>query len=364
MKRIICNTKFQLNPFGDGGSKRSVQIRQLYEDSGFSFDEDIFILPKGLRFFELLKLSLRAILFIHKHYPFKIWSIGKYFNLIKYYALRIPIVMDKYADKDVLFSWENTQDKDMLYLMKRTGHKIIGLPHNIESLVSDKSTLKLQKEIENLKYCDLVFAISKEETWLLRLMGVNAHYLPYYPPREVVAFLEDVRLKRDNRVANNIKHFLLLGSATNPPTKDGMQCIIDYASKKAFDFNISVAGYGTEILNQASIPNVDFLGTLSMHDLEKQIITADAIIIFQPPTTGALTRIPEMLIAGIPVFVNFDAARDYHNVEDVVIYDSFDDLLSKLETFNPHQAHYYSRNSIFEKSFATYVSSSLDEIEE
>ena len=72
MKKIICNTKFQLNPFGDGGSKRSVQIRHLYEEYGFQIEEDAFLLPKGLRFFELLKLSFRSIRFIHKHYPFKI----------------------------------------------------------------------------------------------------------------------------------------------------------------------------------------------------------------------------------------------------------------------------------------------------
>ena len=364
MKKIICNTKFQLNPFGDGGSKRSVQIRHLYEEYGFQIEEDAFLLPKGLRFFELLKLSFRSIRFIHKHYPFKIQGLGRYANLVKYYALRIPIVMDKYANKDIIFSWENTNDQDMLYLMKQTGNKVIGFPHNIESLVNENSSQKLQREIENLKLCDLVFAISKEETWLLRLMGVNAHYLPYYPPREVMTFLEEIRRKRDSRVANNIKHFLILGSATNLPTQKGMISIIDYITKKDFNFKISVAGYRTEILKQPSNPNVDFLGTLSLSDFGEQLVKTDAILIFQPPTSGALTRIPEMLIAGVPVFVNFDASRNYHNVEDVVLYHSFDDLFSKLDNFIPHQANWYPRISSFEKDFLTYLSICMEKIAE
>ena len=36
---------------------------------------------------------------------------------------------------------------------------------------------------------DVVFAISKEETWLLRLIGINAFYLPYSTTKEVESFL-------------------------------------------------------------------------------------------------------------------------------------------------------------------------------
>lgn len=351
MSTIVCNTKFKLDSFADGGSKRSVQIRQWYEGQGLSYVEDTFVLPKNLGARQLVELALRAVCFVWNHYPQKVCGLSSYIALIKYYALRIPIVYDKYKDKDVIFSWENTNDRNMLYLMKATGHKVIGLPHNIESLVRSHSVESLRDEVENLKHCDVVFTIAKEEAWLLRLLGLNAHYLPYYPPREAVAYFETVRKKREKRSTNEQKHFLLLGSATNFPTRDGMQTLVNYAAKSDMDFQLSVAGYGTESLRKFQHPNIHFLGTLSTESLELLLENVDALLIYQPPTTGSLTRIPEMLIAGIPIFVNFDAARDYHHVEDVVEYSSLEDLFARLEDFVPHQAKRLERNEVTEKEF-------------
>ena len=64
------------------------------------------------------------------------------------------------------------------------------------------------------------------------------------------------------------------------------------------------------------------------------------------------------------VFVNFDASRNYHNVEDVVLYHSFDDLFSKLDNFIPHQANWDPRISSFEKDFLTYLSICMEKIAE
>lgn len=349
MSTIVCNTKFKLDPFADGGSKRSVQIRQWYEGQGLSYVEDTFVLPKNLGVLQLVKLALRAVCFVWNHYPQKVCGLSSYIALIKYYALRIPIVYDKYKDKDVIFSWENTNDRNMLYLMKATGHKVIGIPHNIESLVRSHSVESLRDEVENLKHCDVVFTIAKEETWLLRLLGLNAHYLPYYPPHEAVAYFETVRKKREKRSTNEQKHFLLLGSATNSPTRDGMQTLVNYAARYDIGFRLSVAGYGTECLRKLQHPNIHFLGTLSTESLESLLENVDALLIYQPPTTGSLTRIPEMLIAGIPVFANFDATRDYHHVTDVEEYSSLEDLLGKLKKFVPHQAKYWRRYEEIEK---------------
>ena len=162
MKQIVCHTKFKLDPFSDGGSKRSVQIREILQNNGIPYVDDPFLLPKDASKVQLARWALRAIGFIRKHYPGRIRSLSAYVRLIKYYALRIPIVMDKYKDQDVAFLWENTNDRDMLYLLKATGHRVIGLPHNIESLVRSKSVASLSSEVANLKHCDSVFAISKE----------------------------------------------------------------------------------------------------------------------------------------------------------------------------------------------------------
>jgi len=357
MTKIIRNTKFRLDPFADGGSKRSVQIQQLYQENNLLNEGDDFVLPKGLKLTRLIILSLRAIKFIHRYYPKRIGGIRKYITLIKYYALRLPVVMDKYIDQDVVFSWENTTDRDLLYLLKATGKRVIALPHNIESLVRSHSIIGLNDEVENLKHCDVVFTIAKEEAWLLRLLGLNAHYLPYYPPQEAVVYFERIRKQRELLQHKAQKHFLLLGSATNTPTRAGMQSLIDFFTSKDFNYQISVAGYGTESLRQIAHPNMVYRGTLTNDELEDLLVHVDALLIYQPPTTGSLTRIPEMLIAGVPIFVNFDAARDYHHVEDVMMYNSLEELFARLNDFTPHMAKYWVRDAEAEKEFVRIITS-------
>lgn len=335
MASIICNTKFTLDPFADGGSKRSVQIREILSRNSLSFVEDGFILPKNVPLATLFRWACRSVAFIHRCYPKKeIKSLNHYIKLVKYFALRIPVIYDKYVNTDSVFCWENTNDKDIVYLMKATKCPVIALPHNIESLVNNYSSASFNREMDALCQCDAVFAISKEETWLLRLLGMNAHYLPYFPPKEAEEFLKSIRTKRENRVTNGVRRFLLLGSATNTPTRQGMQTLIDQIPSNS-EYEFYVAGYGTESLDCAG-RNVIFLGPLSNQKLEELLVDIDALLIYQPPTTGSLTRIPEMLIAGIPIFANVDAARNFFDVKDVTIYHSFEELSKLLSCFVPY----------------------------
>lgn len=357
MKQIVCNTKFKLDPFADGGSKRSVQIREVLERNGIPYVNDSFILPKNTSKVLLVKWAFRAVEFIRRHYPKKaIKSISRYIWLVKYYALRIPIVLDKYKDQDVDFLWENTNDRDMLYLLKATGHRVIGMPHNIESLVRGKSVIALGAEVSNLRLCDAIFTISKEETWLLRLLGLNAHYLPYYPPQAAESFFLSIRREREQRASKPCKVFSLLGSATNAPTRSGMQALVDFAATQDLPFKLIVAGYGTESLNPVSNSQIVFRGALSNDELEKLLIDIDGIVIFQPPTTGALTRIPEMLLAGIPVFSNFNAARNYFGVSGIELYNTFEELFDMLKTHVEAISIEFVKDDSAERVFSSLVS--------
>lgn len=334
MIRVVCNTKFKLDPFGDGGSRRSVQIREILDAIPCSFSDDGFVLPKNSGMVTLLRWACRSMVFINRYYPRrKIKTIGQYIGLIKYYALRLPVIYDRYAGTDTVFCWENTNDRDAVYLLKATGCTVIGLPHNIESLVSGCAVEDFDAEMDALRRCDAVFAISKEETWLLRLMGINSAYLPYYPPSDVESFLRSIRAKRAGRTNNARRQFLLMGSATNIPTRLGMQTIIDQVPQDS-EYDFIVAGYGTESLD-CSGRSVKFLGPLSNRMFEELLVTVDAMLVYQPPTTGALTRIPEMLISGIPVFANVDAARNFFGVNGLTVYDSFAELFRLLSEFEP-----------------------------
>ena len=356
MKLVVCNSKFRLNPFGDGGSKRSAQIRDLLAENGIAFEDNSFDLLRRTPKRQLMRWVLRAMRFVREHHPkFQRISLRNYINLVKYYALRIPIVYEKYLHRDVVFVWENTNDRNLLYLLKATGHIVIGMPHNIESLVANPNVEDLKEEVFNLRHCDYVFAISKEETWLLRVFGVNAYYLPYYPPKGVKTSLMSIRKLREDRKTNARNRFLLLGSVSNYPTKIGMQMLIDYMANKSLPFDLCVAGYKSESLHIPSNPSISFWGTVTNAELDSLLEGIDAVLVYQPPTAGALTRIPEMLIAGIPVFVNFDAGRNYVGIKDVYLYDSFDDLLITLERFVPCQAASVLRDTMAESQFVRII---------
>lgn len=338
MKTVIRYTKFVGNPHGDGGSKRSVQIEEYWKQQGVEFIEEKFLLPKKYTKLQAVRWCIRAIRFISKNVGWKKFpTLKDTINAILAYALRLPAIYDKYKGQEVVFLWENTNDVAALYLMKAAGAKIIAYPHNLESLVPTqvdpishrKAPYWLYEEIERLKLCDEVYAISKEETWLLQLFGVNAMYFPYFPAKVIEQELLVTKSKREAYHRNDTqeKSYLILGSATNPPTRMGMQTLIDYfGSKDNLSYTIHVAGYQSETLKYAQHPKIVYHGTMDVYDLDALQIQVDGIIINQPTTSGALTRIVENRLAGIPIYANFGAARDFYNLPDVHVYESFEDL--------------------------------------
>jgi hypothetical protein len=107
----------------------------------------------------------------------------------------------------------------------------------------------------------------------------------------------------------------------------GMQSLIDYfGSNHDLSYTIHVAGYQSETLRYVQNPKMEYHGTMDVGDLDALQIQVDGIIINQPTTSGALTRIVENRLAGIPIYANFGAARDFYNLPDVHVYDSLEDL--------------------------------------
>ena len=129
----------------------------------------------------------------------------------------------------------------------------------------------------------------------MRLYGVNAYYLPYYPAKECREWLLGIRSVREQKEPKEKRTFLVIGSAINAPTAIGMQQLVDYMEKLRLNVELRIGGYGTaqHIHIQNDYKNVVLLGELSQKQLTQEMIECDAILINQPPTTGALTRIVE-----------------------------------------------------------------------
>jgi hypothetical protein len=213
------------------------------------------------------------------------------------------------------------------------------VPGQRSGITNRKSPDWFIEEIKIFKKCDKVFAISIEDTLLFRQFGVNAFYLPYYPDERRYNYLLSIRTARTKKAQSSVmrKKVLMLGSAINLPTRMGMLDRIQFIEENGLNFfDLIVAGYGTEQLKKtAKDSNIKVIGELTEKGLSEILINIDVLIVHQPPTSGALTRIIEMLIAGVPVLSNFDGARSYYNVNGVYVYMDNDQLMRLLKSDLP-----------------------------
>lgn len=339
MTTILHNSVFLPLPNGHGGEKRTYQILFELQNKGYVCQEVNFSKSKRL---SLGSLWATGILLLQV-YGLAHWRSLKSF--LKFWlntAYQYNQLVASFRDSDAeFFLWESVRLERYLlfYLARKYGKKVIACPHNVESLVplQQSSLFRLSKkqafdwEINILKECEQVYAISHEETWLLNLWGVKAEYYLYAPVGEILSQMQTLRIQRD--CTNDKIAYLLLGTAINEPTRWGMQHIIDLWTNHTIPYPLHVGGYGTEKL---SIPKEEqqilFLGEMTDDQLQNEQIHAKALLIYQPPTTGALTRISEALVAGIPVIANDAAARSYHNMPNVHVYQDDNELLKILST--------------------------------
>ena len=201
------------------------------------------------------------------------------------------------------------------------GIPVVGLCQNLESLGYDQLNPRFQLKLVNMEWrllskCSVLITISREEQFVLRNLDLPAIHVPYCPiPREMERF-RSIRAKRSRTGKSD---FLLLGTAGNKCTRDGMHAVVNawkrIPSSKRKGEKLLVAGYWTRLMGEGVRGNgVDFLGEISDSRLEDLLCSVRALICFQEHGGGALTRIPEMIIAGVPVLANMHALRSHHEL--------------------------------------------------
>lgn len=124
---------------------------------------------------------------------------------------------------------------------------------------------------------------------------------------------------------------LLLGTFYNKPTFDGYVELLENI-KRNTNIQINVAGFGSERLADLfKDQNIKIWGSVDKDTLKQLIISADYGIIHQQASSGALTRIPELILAGLPLLVNAHAARSNFDVSGLKIYNTYEELTDLLE---------------------------------
>lgn len=339
MTLVLRHSHFKPSPWGDGGCKRTAQISEILSENGLS---EIWYEPDVTGIFKKKFAALEGIQLLKKHKIQASFTKSALTQLGFNYYKRLK-TMEFYAPNHQVFLWESSRQQNFLmsYAATDAGIKVIGLPHNLESLVPGQKsdfTMKeapdwFDEELSSLRQCSHIFTISREEQYILKLFGIQASYLPYFPPKPVVCFLETIREKRKETQKSG--KILMLGTAGNRPTEEGMMDRIQFFHEQVSDPNLQlfVAGYLTERLKPMipDNPAIHLLGTLTNEELNRELSECSLAWIHQPLGTGALTKITELMIAGVPMLLNAESARNYFNRPGLMVYENDKQCLNLLK---------------------------------
>jgi hypothetical protein len=326
---VIFFPRNALSGMQHGGSKRSRQILDLLEKEGFQ----VVVSPSlqcTLNRFQRLVTGLRYYLQMPKADREKInnvksltaigFMVSCYMNLLSDHP-RATLLVEQISKFGLLVDIANRYQRNL-----------VCIPHDIEVLgftdtcIDISSTVdKLRLELRFLSRASSVFTIGLEDQWLLRNFQIAAKNLPSFPSESQQKRLARIR---DARASSQKDHILLVGTAEHPPTGVGMLEALRWKSMlKRSDANWVVAGYGTEkFASEFESPSCQVLGTISDEVLDNLLINSRAAVLHQLTGSGALTRVPELLCAGVPVIASSHAARSYWHWDGVRSYDTKDQL--------------------------------------
>lgn len=320
--------------YAHGGYHRTQQIAELVEQANFRvvpFQRRILATKR-----ERISAGLAALFnpttfqFVLKH-QLKIRPSASSIAFCGFQRQLYRSVLQQHSEPKLLI-WEATKNYVAPYVAAELGFRSIALPQNLESLACGQDIYPegFETEIESFAKASAVFCIAREEAWLLNLKGINAQFLPYYPPRDRFEQLLQVRQQRQHAVQS---YFLILGSASHPPTREGMIEQIEWLKRiqPTQPFVVHIAGRNTETLASfCDHPDFVLHGSVSEDQLTQLLIHAKAILIHQKAGGGAITRIPDMLIAGMPVIANGHACRSAFDYAGVYCYDDTIELQSRI----------------------------------
>lgn len=327
--KTLSHSIYAPNPYGHGGEKRSRQLQEWHTKNG------IELIPLELKPKERLSIAAlwHSFWLMLRVYGCQGWkSLYVFMRHVKNISL-IYNQLDAYFQVECVdaFYWESTRDQWYIlpYLAKKYNKQVVAFPHNLEALVGGQKSFlftwnaeeRFARELAVLRDCEKVYAISNEETWLLQLMGVNASSLLYELPSAVK---EQCNKVAELRKQSSKDYYLMLGSAINPPTRIGMEEVL-----KAWDNSVPlvVAGFGTEQLKQYESGEIRIIGGVVDEQLLDLQVHCKALIVNQPATTGALTRIEEFLAAEIPIYANENSIRSYRNRDGIKIVNSIKEIM-------------------------------------
>ncbi len=226
--------------------------------------------------------------------------------------------------------------------LRERGARTVIFPQNVDSLydgvvdpISGRvSPAWFEDELDVYRRADLTCCLSREDQWFLSLHGIPARYLPYHPTPDRRRQLAALRDRRGSSAGDVV---IVLGSAHNQPTFKGMQALLRRApelARAAAPREVVVIGHGTEALRAVvRAPEVRVLGGVSDEVLDDYLVRASLCVCCQAATTGALTRIPELACAGVPIVATYTAARSYQHLAGLRVAETTGEVFELVRTW-------------------------------
>lgn len=227
-------------------------------------------------------------------------------------------------------------------LIRESSARYITFPQNIEFMVSGSQdrhfrSLEARFNAEVSLYQGALqnIAISEFDRAIIESFSAKASLHPFYPTEEKREFLKKIKTARSHVHKDEI---LIFGAVSNKPfLRMPIESFLREASdRKLGKFRISVAGFETEVFREFASFKITILGTLPTNKLSEVLARVGCVLAPVSQTTGFLTRLVDMNLAGIPV-VMYGHYIQAHNLEDHGIYITKDieDLLNTMAQTEP-----------------------------
>ena len=342
MMRAIYFTRFMPTCDAGGGSRRLMQMLELLED----FNCEVVSSARADRIEKKAlariqagqgeRLLARPALFMPH---LNRWDESRrgVARRLHAFSRQWSRYLQQTTKPDLIFVDDPVYFQPLVETAGRLRIPVIAVCHNFESLVYNQAPQQqvldlFRQELAVLSRCRMTITISREEALLLKNLGANALFLPYYPVRLILDRLLAVRKQR----AAGEKHgIILIGNVKNPPTREGMIQVVRHWQQHDLARvagPLMVGGFDTERIaaELAESRGIEFLGSLSNEQLDSILCRVKACLCYQERGAGALTKICEMLVAGVPVVANTVAARSYHGMAGIVEFNDLDRLRSSF----------------------------------
>jgi hypothetical protein len=337
---IAYFSRFKATLEAGGGCRRMMQIlallRSTYPESRLFTMADKTLLPKRTRL-RLRAEFQRAAPSWTARFGMRLWrwspehreSVWRLWRHSQAWAKECPGL----DSLDLALIDDPVYFQPLFNLLEAARVPVVAVCHNIESLAGEQIQRRyghslFRIETDLLARCRCVITISHEEDVLLRNLGVNSVYLPYFPVPAISDRLLAVRARRAGRQGQGV---LMLGTAKNKQTRRGMRQAAAYWNDQHLQRVAGPLIMGGFRIEEFIDPSpfgtaVDFRGTLDDTALDGVLAGVRAFLCHQESGSGALTRICEMLLAGVPVLASRHAARSYYNAPGLIEYAGLQDL--------------------------------------